>query len=280
MSKTSVVPARVLTALIGIPLVIFIVWKGETLFFAVVLALALLALRELAVAAQKQGTPLVLTVAYPALLFIMLAPWWISRQSGIMTYDLPKMALWGVMLWLIALCLLAWGVLQYPLRRPVSLVSVALTLLAVVYVGLFTFLASVRLLPGRGLTLMWIVLFGVWAGDTAAYYAGRAWGRAKLTPLSPGKTRLGAVTGLVMTTVVCVLVARLMALDARHGLALGALIGVFAPLGDLVESFWKRELNVKDLGTLLPGHGGVLDRCDSLLFASFATYFYALWQLG
>ena len=129
--------------------------------------------------------------------------------------------------------------------------------------------------PELGPALLWLTLLAVWSGDTVAYFAGRKFGKEKLTPLSPGKTWEGAVAGLVATICVSVPVARLLDIEPRHGLALGVLIALAAPLGDLAESFWKRELGVKDLGGCLPGHGGVLDRCDSLLFAVFAVYLYA-----
>jgi phosphatidate cytidylyltransferase len=99
-----------------------------------------------------------------------------------------------------------------------------------------------------------------------------------LTPLSPGKSVEGALAGALATVIVCSAVAALAGGVLWYGTLLGAVIAVAAPLGDLVESFWKRELGVKDLGTLLPGHGGVLDRCDSLLFAAPVIYFLDIWR--
>ena len=260
---------RVATALIGIPVVALIVAVGGPVFNLLVLLLALIALRELDVAARAKSTALIAALAYPALLVIILAAWNVSHAGTLRHVPLP-------VLWIIPLALLVWAVLCYGSPKRVSLASVALTQLAILYVALFAFLILLRARPADGSTLVWLVLLGVWTGDIVAYYAGRALGRRKLTTLSPGKTLEGALAGFVATIGVCMIVAAFSHRDWQHGLVLGVLIGLAAPLGDLAESFWKRELGVKDLGTLLPGHGGVLDRCDSLLFAVFVVYCYAL----
>ncbi|HVF10667.1 MAG TPA: phosphatidate cytidylyltransferase, partial [Abditibacteriaceae bacterium] len=263
---------RVATALAGIPCVALLVWLGGIGFNLVVVLLALLALRELDVAARARSTPLVAVVSYPAVLALLLAAWQASDAASIARVSWP-------VVWLVPLALLVVAVLAYSPRGRVSLVSVALTQLAILYVGLFAFLILLRARPADGSTLLWLALLGVWTGDTIAYYAGRAFGRRKLTPLSPGKTIEGALAGFVATIAMCVLVAVVGNIGWRHGLVMGVLIAFAAPLGDLAESLWKRELGVKDLGTLLPGHGGVLDRCDSLLFSVFVVYSYALWRM-
>lgn len=113
-----------------------------------------------------------------------------------------------------------------------------------------------------------------WIGDSAAYFAGKRWGRRKLVPrISPGKTVVGGVAGLAAAVVTAVLfsvvfldVGRPMGMGVPMAVVSGLLIGVAAQLGDLTESVLKREAGVKDSGSLLPGHGGVLDRFDALFF--------------
>jgi phosphatidate cytidylyltransferase len=100
---------------------------------------------------------------------------------------------------------------------------------------------------------------------------GRALGRRKMSSLSPGKTWEGFAGGFAGALLVSAVAGAFWKVPFVDALTLGALIGVAAPLGDLVESFLKRELGLKDLGSLFPGHGGVLDRCDSILFAGLAT---------
>ncbi len=281
---------RVVTALIGIPIVAGLVWHiGPTTFNLVIAILALLSLRELGGALRQGGFALVRGLAYPALLVLLFAQRFTaggSRAGALLIWILPFVLLIG---------LLVEGVLRYPRQQRLSLQSIALTLLSTLYAGLFVFVILLRALtwpdfaaepdfsftppgeamPQLGPSLLWLTLIAVWSGDTVAYFAGRMMGKEKLTPLSPGKTWEGAVAGLTATIAVCVPMARLLEIELRHGLALGVLIALAAPLGDLAESFWKRELGVKDLGGCLPGHGGILDRCDSLLFAVFAVYIYA-----
>jgi phosphatidate cytidylyltransferase len=117
----------------------------------------------------------------------------------------------------------------------------------------------------------WILLLilGVWAYDTGAYFAGRRFGRRKfLTHISPSKTYAGLVGGLLACTIVVTAVAVGLGEPAAIGLLLGPLIGLAAQAGDLAESMLKRAAGVKDSGNLIPGHGGVLDRVDSFLFAA------------
>jgi len=125
----------------------------------------------------------------------------------------------------------------------------------------------------------WIIVlvFGVWAYDTGAYLIGRRFGRTKfLTHISPSKTIEGLIGGLVSTTIVVTVLAVLLGESPIIGLALGPLLGLAAQAGDLAESVLKRAAGAKDSGTIIPGHGGILDRVDSFLFAAPVAFFYVV----
>ena len=133
---------------------------------------------------------------------------------------------------------------------------------------------SERLTPGwtpapEGMAWVLAVVLSTWAGDSAAYLAGRAFGRHKLAPVvSPAKTVEGALGGLLAAMVVSAAVFKVSGVfPVWTGAAIGAAIGASGQLGDLSESFLKRQSGVKDSGDLIPGHGGMLDRVDALLFA-------------
>lgn len=160
---------------------------------------------------------------------------------------------------------------------------VALLFLGLAYgpvlLGHLTLLRELRGEEGVGWVLL--SLAAVWGGDTAAFYAGRSFGRRKLYPaVSPGKTWEGAFAGLAGTLIAMAAVRAwlLPGLPARHLLGLGLLSALLGQLGDLCESLVKRGAGAKDSGALLPGHGGVLDRLDSLLFTAPLVYYYA-WLL-
>jgi phosphatidate cytidylyltransferase len=121
----------------------------------------------------------------------------------------------------------------------------------------------------HGMAWVLAVVLSTWAGDSAAYIAGRSFGRHKLAPVvSPGKTIEGALGGLLAAMIVTAAVFRVSGVfPAWTGAIVGALIGVSGQIGDLSESFLKRQSGVKDSGDLIPGHGGMLDRVDALLFA-------------
>jgi phosphatidate cytidylyltransferase len=128
-----------------------------------------------------------------------------------------------------------------------------------------------------------ILLAGTWAGDTAAYFVGKKLGRNKLAPrLSPGKTVEGALGGLAGSALGASLVNFFYPAASFSMIAiLGLLVGVFGMLGDLFESSLKRTAGIKDTGVIIPGHGGVLDRFDSMIFtAPAAYYFVTLFILG
>jgi phosphatidate cytidylyltransferase len=125
----------------------------------------------------------------------------------------------------------------------------------------------------------WILLLvlGVWSYDTGAYLIGKRFGRAKfLTHISPSKTYAGLIGGLAASTIVVTAMAVLLGEPPLIGLALGPLLGLAAQAGDLAESVLKRAAGAKDSGTIIPGHGGILDRVDSFLFAAPVVALYVL----
>jgi phosphatidate cytidylyltransferase len=161
--------------------------------------------------------------------------------------------------------------------------AIAVTALGVFYVNwLLGHALWLRGLPGGG---VWVVLLLLvtWAGETAAYLVGSSLGRHRLAPaISPGKTVEGGLAQLLVSPVAAVLVQAWLLPDrsAVEAVGLGLLLGVTGQAGDLVESVFKRSAGAKDAGALMPGHGGILDRVDGLLFNTPVLFYYASYARG
>jgi len=140
-----------------------------------------------------------------------------------------------------------------------------------------------------GQNWVYLAMLTTFANDTGAYFIGRARGRHKLAPtISASKTWEGAIGGLISAILAAVLIATVLNLISLklgppfvfkywHIVLLGFLVSIFAQIGDLVESLLKRNTGVKESGNLLPGHGGILDRFDSLIFVGAVVYYYVIW---
>jgi phosphatidate cytidylyltransferase len=180
-------------------------------------------------------------------------------------------------------------------RRPgqSAVVNSATTVFGVVYVGLLlSFVLRMRYMDlgpltgnagetefARRMGALILVAGPVWLSDTAAFMAGNLWGRHKLAPtISPHKTVEGAAAGFAAAILGTLVVGAWLSLPWAHRFALGALMGVVGPLGDLGKSVLKRDLGVKDFGSVFGPHGGVLDRFDAILFCMPLVYWY-LWIL-
>jgi phosphatidate cytidylyltransferase len=161
-----------------------------------------------------------------------------------------------------------------PRRQPLD--DAAVTVGGMIWVGLLSFAILIAHGP-QPVAYILFVVFLVVANDTAAYFVGRSLGRRKLAPeLSPKKTVEGLVGGLVAGLIVATVLATFPAWETigiAKALVAGAVVGLVVPLGDAVESMVKRSLGVKDMGSVLPGHGGMLDRIDGFLFAAPAIYY-------
>jgi phosphatidate cytidylyltransferase len=194
-----------------------------------------------------------------------------------LAYDRDKAA-FPMMIFLVVVFTMLWYLFEVMRARPT--VNIALTLMVFVYVGCFGAFAGLLLAPKNGVGYILGVLLCVIAYDVVGWFVGSTMGRTPLMPrISPNKTAEGLLGGMIACVVMGVIVVNVVnAWDGGlfDGILLGVVIAVLAPLGDLVESMLKRDLGVKDLGTLLPGHGGVLDRFDALLFALPAAYYVAL----
>jgi phosphatidate cytidylyltransferase len=141
-----------------------------------------------------------------------------------------------------------------------------------------TFAIRLHEVPTEGPKLLMFALIITWVGDSSAYFVGRAVGKHKLAPvLSPKKTWEGTLASILGALLVAVVFARFMSVPLRHLLAMAAVGNIAGQAGDLLESAYKRSAGVKDSGSLLPGHGGVLDRIDALILAIPVVWYYWIW---
>jgi phosphatidate cytidylyltransferase len=275
MSVDANLVRRVGFAVVAIPVVLVLVWYGGVLLAGGLALAGVLGVKELFDLAARQGVrpvrPLGLATA------AALAPLVYGALVS------PDIRLWATAawpyvaaLWLLTLltCVLA---VRAPTDRPLSVAGV--TLLAVLYAGaLPAFLLAIRHAqhPIRSWSGAWLVFFPLvvtWICDTAAMFGGRALGGPKLAPrVSPGKTRSGSTAGVIGGLLVAPLFSALIfprvGLDVPlwRLLVIAGVLSVVGQIGDLAESLFKREAGVKDSSALIPGHGGVLDRFDSLYF--------------
>lgn len=265
---------RLVTAAIAMPVVIALVWYGGWVLFAGGITLLGLGIYELHTMFHKLGyTPLtILSYTFGVALFLgaIINPTW--RQT-VMEGTISGLVL-GSLSWLL-------------IRRQslgTALLDWALTLVMTLYLAWpLSYLLTLRgMTPGTSDPRFWwlmVVFFGVWAFDSAAYFTGRFFGRHLLAPIvSPGKTWEGCIGGAALSMAAVFVFTRPIhpGVAWYHVIALGLLISFAATIGDLAESLIKRQVDVKDSGTFFWGHGGVLDRIDSLLFASVVVYFYAV----
>ena len=260
---------RTLFAVIAAPLSVAVMYFGDWALAIVLSVLAALAAWELFRMARETGAMPIepAGIALAALLPIAVH----AQRLGI--YTLSLTAIVAMLLLLFASTI--W--LRGPAGKPLS--SVAITAFGVMYAGLFSYIYAIRyhdyaVGAAAGTALVFLPILLTWTTDIGAYAFGRLFGKKKLIPtVSPGKTVEGAVGGLGLAIVICLLYVRFVLMPyAQLGLTIqGAvlfaiLISVAAQTGDLAESLLKREAGVKDSSRIIPGHGGILDRFDSLLF--------------
>jgi phosphatidate cytidylyltransferase len=303
--------ARVLVALVGIPLIFFLVSAGGFWFGAFVVVLALLALDEFYHLARYKGAMpqtvpgmLLTTLLVLSFLHFKVRALFLGLLLGEgLSLPFPSMMQGVVILLLIFVPV----ILMVELFRSTlgAIVNISTTVFGAVYIGLsLGAIVGLRELfipedfpvaqyfPVRGLNIspevigtldrwgtatVMSLLVAIWVCDSAAYFAGRAFGRHRLFErVSPKKSWEGAVAGLIASIGSFVLAQLLVLPYLTVGAAVmcGVIVGVFGQVGDLAESLLKRDAGVKDSSALIPGHGGVLDRFDSMLFVAPLVFIY------
>jgi phosphatidate cytidylyltransferase len=260
--------AREITALVAaVPAIWIIGWSPALVFDAAVSICALLALYELLILGRKKGfqLPVVLCLLVAAFILAAFVLEPISVEMGVF----------------VALLLIPASYVFMRGNLDEALPSSAIAVMATLYIGMLG--GSMIRLRGdfpEGPKLIFFLLLVVWLGDAGAYYTGKSLGRRKLSPrISPKKTVEGLIGGVTMSVVTAVAIHFLFFKNFPlvHAVICGVILSVSGVIGDLAESMWKRSADVKDSGTLIPGHGGFLDRFDSIFFT--APILYTYWSL-
>lgn len=265
---------RLAVSLILLPLAVWVIADGGWLYLAAAGTVLALAGAEYALLFRRHG----LRPSLPLIVVGVVA----------LTLDRFVAELEHAPLLLTVLCLasMVWHLVDFERGAPRSGTDFGVTLGGILYLGwIGAYLVSLRRLP-LGEWWLLVALPSVWLADTVAYFVGRKYGRHRLSPrLSPKKSWEGYLAGVIggaaagagLAAIWRVGAGPATVLNPATGLIVGMLVSVLAPLGDLGESMIKREIGVKDSGTLFPGHGGAFDRLDSWLWAGVLGYYAALW---
>jgi len=254
---------RILTAVVGLPLLIAIIWFGEPWFTILIAAMSALAGWEFY---RMAGGLRVQPITYFGIAWILLL---IVSPHCPYPPTLPFLITSAILVSLI------WLLFRRP--RDQAFTNWAWTMAGILYIGwMLSYWVQLRGLED-GRELVFLAMFTTFASDTSAFFIGRTWGKHALVPaISSGKTWEGAIGGLLSSIAASFIISVIFTLPFSYWqIALvGLIISVFAQLGDLVESLLKRNTGVKDASKLIPGHGGILDRLDSLIFTGVIVYYF------
>ena len=263
--------SRVLVNLLGIPSLLAIIYVGDTfsnlpIFSVFVIAVLFLGTREITTLSKgKGGKPAIL------ILLLFLAILQIDRNPAI-NWDIPIHLLIGITMTAM--------ILEIFRKEERPLLNISVLVFAFVWLGLMLgSLSELRNLPDIGFKVTLALFLSVWICDTSAFFFGKKFGKRKILPdVSPNKTWLGTIAGLISSVVFIGILYQFNYFDDLIStvdvIAFGIIAGGFGQLGDWAESLLKREAGLKDTGDSLRGHGGILDRFDSLTFAAPLTLIY------
>lgn len=261
---------RVVSAVILVLIIVILLWWGDIPFTVGIALVALGGLWELYSTFSKHGykPAMVLSIA-AGCSFPVIAYFLIDSQ------DLTPLA---AALALYVPILFAWCLVRRGSDSPTT--DISISLLGVVMVGfcLSHFVLMLGLDVGISWTLPFTIIVLVWISDAVAYLAGSAFGRHKMAPsVSPGKSWEGFISSVVAVFIVAYVLYLTVDrtwLSLGVAMELAVIVNVFAPLGDFSESLVKRELGIKDMSSLIPGHGGIMDRFDSMFFTAVVAYYF------
>jgi len=265
MAITENKKSRSLVNLIGVPSLLFVMWQGSYWFLGLFTCILLLAAIELSnLARQQGGNPhtYLLSIGLLGILSTYIFSW------------MPSPHTWIFIIGLMSLFTEVFRGEDKPL------LNIAIVNFGMIWLGLFLgSMVAIRLLPEHGFVLTISVFVSVWACDTFAFVFGTKWGKKKILPtVSPKKSWMGSIAGLVGSILFLYILFHQGFYDdwlrIHDVIALGIITGGFSQFGDFAESLLKREAKVKDTSDFLQGHGGILDRFDSLTIAAPMTWLY------
>ncbi|MGA8145906.1 MAG: phosphatidate cytidylyltransferase [Candidatus Acidiferrales bacterium] len=269
---------RIVTALVLIPIVVALVWWGPGWVLAAVAALvAILALVEFFDLGERVGMRPFrkwTTVCTAGVFYAQYSQGLVETHSFASGYSIVRNAAGGILSIDAVLLVFVFGAAgiglatRWPLHE--VLPAIAISSAGLLFVVLpFSYLVRLNEITIVGRELVLFTLCLVWAGDILAYFVGKGLGRVPMAPaLSPKKTWEGALGNILASLLVGVFCAKWLHMEALEMLVIAGLANIAGQMGDLIESAYKRGAAVKDSSNLLPGHGGVLDRIDSLILAS------------
>jgi phosphatidate cytidylyltransferase len=261
--------ARELTALVASPVAIWIIgWSHEYVFDVTIALIAALALWELLTLGEHKGFHLPKALCILVTLFII--------ASFVLEPISVEMGVFLALLILPASYVFSRGDLEE------ALPSSAIAIMSTLYVGMLggSLIRLRKDFPGDGPKLVFFLLLVVWLADAGAYYVGKNFGKHRLSPRISPKKSIEGLAGGITTSIIAAIVIHFTFFanfPLLHAIIAGVVLSFAGVVGDLAESMWKRSAAVKDSGTLIPGHGGFLDRFDSILYT--APMLYVYWVL-